>query len=110
MAIGIPSGGLDARVVALPAARTPFSRDSAALPPRVRAEPSTEIEPDDANTGVGVARKRQTDSPRVARVERLEAGGAAGRGNPGIAAYLGVQQAIATEPHGGELVGIDFYV
>ena len=108
MAIGIPSGGLDARAAPFGVARAPSPRDAATLSGRNREQAATGIGPTDAvDKGAAVARSRQADSIRVTRIV---AGGEAGRSRPGIAAYLGVQRATPAEPHGGELVGIDFYV
>ena len=44
------------------------------------------------------------------RVERLGTDGATGGQSRGISAYLNVEYGSLSEPSGGELVGIDFYV
>ena len=112
MAIGISTGGFDARAAGFSAEQVRSARDGAPAPARSRAEAApVEAEPDDTNAaGTEVVRSRQADSPRVTRIQRVEASGAGERTNPGIAAYLGVQQATLHEPRQGELVGIDFYV
>lgn len=116
MAIGIPTGGISARGFGADASRLPAARARDAQSARIAedreaAATTVAFGADEAPSRSDASSPgRAAAAIRVARVERLDDAGAAVQTNRGISAYLDVERGTVTDPFGGELVGIDFYV